>query len=685
MQRISFSECLFASLNIVLITFSCLGFAESVTDRPSNLEFDSQSNHNGLTEILVRARHRSSDLIETHHKVARSEIQSMNQSDISGLMKLLPSASLQTNSRGETQVFMRNAGERQVAVFLDGALLNVPWDNRLDISLIPTTAIDGIDVYTGATSVQFGANVVGGALEITSGPMDVDDPLLQAEFVGGTQNLRQASLTYSDRKERFTYLGSATYTQYDDIPLADKAVLPFNQVGSDARTNTDSENTSLLLRGNLDVSTHVELGMTIFFSDVGKGIAPQGHLNPNETDVRFWRYPDSQNLMTIFNGRFSLSDQTLLKGTFWLQKFDQTIASFTDSSYSQIDEQQIEQNLTFGTRFILRKELGENTLLIAFNGLITEHEQRNRTFSNLNTFIAVPELEFGQNIFSLSGEYETQVLENIIIKMGAGVDWMAATKTGNKPSIPDFVEYNATFGAIYHRAEWSLRAGFAHKTRLPTLRELFGTSLSRFLINPDLQPESNLLGEIAFGWENEGIRVGLVGFASFTKDTIDQRVVLQQGRSLRQRINLRGSQVVGLEMSGNIKINDALTLQGHFSVMDIDRRKDNSGDPDTLPEKPRAIGRFALHYKSSGRLSAMLEIEHRGRAFSPDIQNRLLPLEISTILNFRAAYSLANFLSDSDESEVFFKVENFTDTLVEAQLGLPGAGRWLSAGVHLTF
>jgi len=49
------------------------------------------------------------------------------------------------------------------------------------------------------------------------------------------------------------------------------------------------------------------------------------------------------------------------------------------------------------------------------------------------------------------------------------------------------------------------------------------------------------------------------------------------------------------------------------------------------------------------------------------------------------SFSECLFASLNDESEVFFKVENFTDTLVEAQLGLPGAGRWLSAGVHLTF
>ena len=42
---------------------------------------------------------------------------------VSDFARLVPAAHIQTNSRGETLIYLRNAGERQVGVFLDGALL----------------------------------------------------------------------------------------------------------------------------------------------------------------------------------------------------------------------------------------------------------------------------------------------------------------------------------------------------------------------------------------------------------------------------------------------------------------------------------------------------------------------------------------------------------------------------------
>ena len=668
-----------------LISISAWSYGETKPVQPSSLNEDPDEIQGALTEILVKASDRNSYLTETHHKVTASDIQSMSESDVSGLMNLVPSASLQTNSRGETLVFMRNAGERQVAVFLDGALLNVPWDNRIDLSLIPASAIGGIDVYTGGTSVQFGANVAGGALEITTLAENADNSPVEVEITVGEQNLREASLTYQENKNSLNYLASLAYARHDGIPLTGDVVLPFNQVSEVTRTNTDSENLSLLLRGNLELSPLVEFGITTFFSDVDKGVAPQGHLDPDEMNLRFWRYPESKNFMTVFNGRLNLNEKTILKSTFWAQKFDQTIISFTDSSYSQIDEKQLGENLTIGTRLTLRREFGPNSLLIAFNGLSTEHEQKNSLFSQSNNFITAPVLEFGKRLLSLGTEYEAEVSEDLVFKFGLGLDWMTANETGDKPSISDFLEYNATLGAIYHREEWSLRAGFARKTRLPTLRELFGTSLNRFLLNPDLQPESNLLGELAFTWRGQTAHLQLAGFTNFTSNTIDQRMVFQQGRSLRQRVNLRGSRVVGVEVSGDWELNERFTVEGHLSLMNIKRRKDNASDPGTLAEKPKAIGRIALHYQTGQYLSGMFEVVHRGRAFSPDEQDRLVPLEISTIFNIRMTYSLERFLSRSGKSEVFIKLNNVTDALVESQLGLPAAGRWFSAGVRLGF
>lgn len=92
----------------------------------------------GLTEIVVSSGRDRTTTASTVQKVSLAQIARTDAVSISGVARLIPAAHVQTNSRGETHVYLRNSGERQVAFFFDGALLNVPWDYRVDLSLIPS-------------------------------------------------------------------------------------------------------------------------------------------------------------------------------------------------------------------------------------------------------------------------------------------------------------------------------------------------------------------------------------------------------------------------------------------------------------------------------------------------------------------------------------------------------------------
>ena len=81
---------------------------------------------------------------------------------VADLARLVPSAVAPTNSRGETLLYVRGAGERQTAVLLDGAPLTVPWDRRLDLALVPVGAVESLDLVRGPASLAAGPNASGG-------------------------------------------------------------------------------------------------------------------------------------------------------------------------------------------------------------------------------------------------------------------------------------------------------------------------------------------------------------------------------------------------------------------------------------------------------------------------------------------------------------------------------------------
>ena len=641
-----------------------------------------------LTEIAVVGQRAGTPGIATTQRVTRLEIDRLDTATADEILRLAPAASIQTNSRGETLVFLRNAGERQISIFYDGALLNVPWDNRIDLSVIPSGAIAGLTVAKGVTSVQYGANVIGGAVNLaTPSPLDLG-LRTELDLRFGTKDVRDLSLTQSARIGDVGLIGGVGYFSRDGVPLSNDADLPFNQIGEDTRTNTDSEFANLFLRAETRVGDSGHLGLSLLYVDAEKGVAPEGNEDPAVENPRFWRLPQWDMLMGILSGEGEIAGGTRIKGSLWAQMFDQTIDSFDSIAFERRDSRQEDDNITVGARFIVSHDIGAHRLLYSFNGLMSEHTQIDTPFAGGAPApgISPPELTFRQWTISNGLEYESEPIADLVVTAGASVDLFTTPATGDKPGIKDFVEWNATAGATYRLgAGWSLRGSIGRKTRLPTMRELFGAALGQFLINPDLKAESALLAEVGLGWQGADGRFELVPFANVTDDTIDQQNVFVDGRRLRQRINLPGSRVFGLEMTGEWTITDDLTANGHLTVMDMRRDPAFPGDFTKLSEKPEAIGRAALTYDGWKGLSAAAELEYRGQAFSLNNFDEFVPLERSAQLNLRLAYEIGRHLPFLEGAEAFLRVDNVTDTLVEPQLGLPAAGRWTSGGLKASF
>ncbi len=593
---------------------------------------------------------------------------------------------MQTNSRGETLVFLRNAGERQVAVFFDGALLNVPWDNRVDLGLIPAAAIARLSVVRGVTPVEYGANTIGGAVNVMTRSPLTGAPGAAVDSKAGGAGLFEVAGSAVRRIGTTGILLGAGYRRHGDMPLAAGADLPFNQIGSRRRSNTDLRQAQGYLRVEHMRDDGGAVAASVLFVDGEKGVAPEGHVPPG--DARFWRYPDWRMWMGIVSGDGAVGNGLDWKGSVWIQAFDQTIDSFGTVALARRDERQRDENLTYGARLILSRDLSFGRLLYALNGLLSTHDQTNLTFPD---DAAAGEggqafLSFRQWTLSQGLEYEAGLGDRFDLSLGVGLDLMAAPRTGDKPGIGDFVVWNLAAAARYALApDWSLRAAVGRKTRLPTLRELFGTALRRFLVNPDLKPESAFLAELALEgrWRNGGLH--LAPFASVVNDGIDQRNVVVDGRSLRQRINLAGSHTLGVEIGGDLDLPAGLALDGHVTHMRTRGRRAPADAATLLPEKPRLIARAALTHHAPSGLDTRLEIAHRGRAFSLGPLNELVPLAVSTTLNLRLAYRLERVLPALGGVEIYLRIDNLTDGVIEPQAGLPDAGRWLKGGLRASF
>ena len=669
----TFSGCLLLLLLLLLAGLSTAR-AQSGTN-----EADSLRSYE-LAEIVVGAEEVEVVPPLTMQKVSLASLVRQDAVSVSEVARLIPSAFVQTNSRGESLVYIRNAGERQLALFFDGALVNVPWDNRVDLSLIPVGIVGGMTVAKGVPSVLYGANVIGGAVNMTSRALGRSGRSAEATGMLGSHGFRQGLATYLLSKGRFSYAGSVGYAARDAAALPKDADLPYSQTDRERRTNTDRDLFTFFSRGSLRFDNDAELGVSLLHVDGEKGVAPESHLDPNVERVRFWRYPTWRNTMLILNGATPLGAGGRLRGAVWGSRFMQTIEQYTSDAYDRISDREEDEDETFGSRLIYRRPLGGGALSLSLNALTSTHRQRDTAFDESGRPDPAPRLTYRQNIYSFGSEYDVRFGKRFDLVVGVSLDGIATPRTGDKPPRDPTFDYGLTSGLVYTlNKTLSLKASAGRKVRFPTMRELFGAALRRFLVNPNLKPESSFLGETGLVLHSEKVAGEVIFFLNRTFDTIDQRR-MADGR--RQRINLDGSRVYGVEIVGTTTLVPRWTLEGYATWMKTRAFLDDNPDR-PLVEKPEWLSTLTLVYNAPWGLSLMFQSVYTGRAYALDEDNTLATLPTSLILNGRLAYRL--FLPRRQIfAEFFVRADNVTDEVSLPQLGLPGPGREIRGGVSVS-
>ena len=619
-----------------------------------------------FSETIVVTGHGEPDdaaSFETRHALGPEAVGLIDGSSADELLRRLPAVHVPVNSRGEAIAFLRNAAERQVAIFYEGADINVPWDNRLDLSLIPAGLIGSARSAAGPLAPHYGVNALG-ALSLS--PVGS----LRGSMAYGTGDRFDADLAMPLGP---VMLGGG-YTSRDGDPLSDDADLPYSQTGRKLRTNTDRELANIFGRVAGSVGAH-DLSLTAFHVWGEKGIAPDSTIAEG---ARFWRYPDVQHSLIVGNAKSQLGESTELDSAVWYQRFGQKIDSYTDADYDTVDSREVDRDRTWGVRELLKHRTGPAMFVGSFNFLQSTHKQRDIGYEDGSPPATLPDaLVYRQRNWSVGGEFEYDFSAALRGEIGVGYDVVDYVRTGDKPPVKDARAWTGRAGLVYAAGGgWQVRGAVGRKMRAPTMRERFGEGINRFMPNPDLKPERIVTAELGIEWRGERGGFYVIPFLQDLKNTIDQRNV----DGLRQRINLEGSKVKGVEFGGEWRPHEYFSIAGNATWTHVRRKGAVEGELNRIAEKPAWIANLTANYRHPSGFSTMAEAQHYGRAYSVDDSGALVPLERSISVNWRAGYA---FDMQDQKLELFLRVDNLGDTLVEPQLGLPAPGRSVRVGLKI--
>lgn len=663
-----------------LAALCALGVAgASMPDRAAAQEADTLR-HYRLSEIVVGESAPRRSETASVRRVPLAEIARADAQSVASVARLVPAAHLQTNSRGETLVYLRGAGERQVAIFLDGALVNVPWDNRVDLALLPSGMLGSIGVAHGASSVLYGTNTVGGVLLLSSRTLDRPGTLSEAVVSGGSAGYRRAEMLHLSDAGRSSLLVAAGYGAVDGQPVPAGADLAFDDSG-DLRTNTDRRLSNLFVRGTATRGTTV-LTASVLHADGRQGVAPEGHLDPAEGAVRYWRYPEWRMTLGTVGLQRPVGADGALRGTTWVSRFEQRIDQYASMAYESLDAREDDLDWTAGTRWSVDRRVGGGTVVAAATGTYSRHLQDDSESDGTALGPAIRRT-YSQSAWSVGAEYRAPVSGSLRSAFGAGLEGIATPETGDKPARAAQSSWTmSATGVVDVSPDASVRVAVGRKLRFPTPRELFGTALGRFLPDEGLEPESAWTADAAWVRSFDEAEIEVTGFVRRTFDTIDQENVLVDGRRLRRRINLDGSLAAGVEIAGRLEPREGLELEGH-ATMQQGRIRGVEGR--TRPvEKPELLGTAIATWRLRRGLEVSTQATVTGRAWGLGEDNAEVALPTSVVVDVRVAWR--RLLPGSAVFvEVFARIDNAFDTLSLPQLGLPAPGRTGKAGLSLSF
>ena len=268
---------------------------------------------------------------------------------------------------------------------------------------------------------------------------------------------------------------------------------------------------------------------------------------------------------------------------------------------------------------------------------------------------------------------EAETGRPVSVRVGAAWDGFAPLATAGRASAGAFGSPAVTARVGLGDGGLEAWGGASYAARFPTMRELFGGALGRFVLNPALAPETTWQAEAGASRSAPGLGVRAVAFARWTDGTIEQ-AVLEDGR--RQRVNLGGSRAVGLEAEVAAQRGPA-RLDAGGTVLHL-RARDGDADGLRLPERPSALGRVAASWLPPSGWTAALEAVATGPAVSlgPD---GLVGLEGAVVWGGRVGHRWA---VGRGLLGAFVRVDNALGAQRFPQAGLPAPGREVRVGLR---
>jgi iron complex outermembrane receptor protein len=483
-----------------------------------------------------------------------------------------------TGGRGERTLTLRGFDQRQTLLLVDGTPFLIPYDGQVGLDMIPAEMIDHVTVVKGPGSVLFGPTGMGGAVNVVT-RRPGSRPSLQATFEADGEGSFDLSSVASFRAGPAGFLLGGAWQNSPGFRLSSSYRPTFLEDGG-RRNNSYRRNSNFFANLDWNVTPGQRLTLGGFFLSTAKGIPP----STLSSQARFWRLTDwtAAGISVGSEARFDCGLYT--DAVFFARGFDNLIDAYDDDGYLTQDNPSRSFHSWYHDRIYggrLRARLGiESTPL---GEIILRLWSSAQADTHAEDWASGNGLRVTRGLLTVSPEAEILPGPRLALTASLQAEFEFPGDTQQEKATTQ-AEANPLISLGYEPMPglW-LRITVARRSRFPTLKERFSSSLGLTQPNPGLGPENAWHFGLDGSFEaSRRVRLQAAFFDAEVSGLIGKTPI---GNGLEQMQNLGRSRILGAELALAADPWTWLTVSAGYAYL-FARRTDLDPPGDRLADRP---------------------------------------------------------------------------------------------------
>lgn len=491
----------------------------------------------------------------------------------------------QTGAKNQMDVRIRGFKKSRVPVYVDGIPVYVPYNRETDLSRFTTYDLSEIEVSKGYVSPMYGANTMGGAINlVTKKPTKEFEGEVGVGVFSG--NGQEEYLTMGTNQGQYYGLISVSNYERDYFKLSNDYTAAGFENGS-KRENSDSKDRKLNIKVGYTPNDTDEYAFNYIAQRGEKGqpyfADTQTAFINNGQYKRHWRWPDWDKTSYYFLTKTAVSNATTLKTRWFRDEFYNKMESYNNlpSTSAAITEVSEYDDYALGGNIELDFKLtGLQQLKLSVMQKNDYHKDINSKSPNADVHVEGQTTSYGL-------EYSLKATDNLTWILGASYDKNEVKKAEYRNSAKTFIQGEFDKGdetalnpetALYYKLSdmTTLYGSIAKKSNMPTLADRYSTKFDTTLPNSGLKAERSINYEI--GIEQKIGDEHLAKMALFMSKSDDYIASVDINSSYKQYQNIGKEEHKGVEVSLDSYWNEYLSSSIAYTYIDAEI-KDNPKYP----------------------------------------------------------------------------------------------------------